>query len=275
MVRGVCGGGIYLDNRNNLLDLQVDLQEVTLTDYAFTVFSAPTEPSTIKSHFTQSPITEQYGVDYLVVSSRGILVGIQRKTIDDLIASLRDGRLSIDIGKMKRLDYRILMIEGVGQWTTEGEYVGYGSFSRQGLFGLEMSFSFEHQVFVVSTRDKSDSTTFINECGRWFSKSRHNSLVSRPKPQSEWGNATNRDFGIHLLQGLPSVGPELAARIYDHFGGVPMVWSITLDDLVKVEGIGKEKAARILDVLYGRKNIGHNSKSLTRRSARNGDSNVP
>jgi len=41
------------------------------------------------------------------------------------------------------------------------------------------------------------------------------------------------------------VGPELAERIVEHFGGIPMRWEVAIEELLEVYGIGKVKAEKL------------------------------
>jgi ERCC4-type nuclease len=50
---------------------------------------------------------------------------------------------------------------------------------------------------------------------------------------------------LFLLQGLPRVGPERAARLLDRFGSVQAVATASAADLATVDGIGDSIAARI------------------------------
>jgi excinuclease UvrABC nuclease subunit len=53
-------------------------------------------------------------------------------------------------------------------------------------------------------------------------------------------------WGVHFLQGIDGIGPEVAGRIYDHFGKVPLAWECQLEDLLEIEGVGKVRAAKLL-----------------------------
>jgi ERCC4-type nuclease len=51
------------------------------------------------------------------------------------------------------------------------------------------------------------------------------------------------------LQGFDGIGPELAERIVDHFGRVPLSWTVGEGELAKVKGLGKKKVAKMVKVL--------------------------
>ena len=58
--------------------------------------------------------------------------------------------------------------------------------------------------------------------------------------------ASRRSF---LLQGLPGVGPALAARLLSQLGSVRGVMTADIDRLQQVHGVGPKKATRILELV--------------------------
>ena len=73
--------------------------------------------------------------------------------------------------------------------------------------------------------------------------------LSRPKPDSgPWGTRSNRDWGIHILQSFPGIGPRHAGLIYDR---TVSRLSGRLDRirLTSIPGIGKVIARRLLETL--------------------------
>ncbi len=54
---------------------------------------------------------------------------------------------------------------------------------------------------------------------------------------------------LYMLQGLPGVGPALAHRLLLEFGCVERVVTADEEALMRVRGVGREKAARIRDVM--------------------------
>jgi DNA excision repair protein ERCC-4 len=201
-----------------------------------------------------SSLPEKWGCDVLIHTELGQWIGIQRKAIPDLIASVQDGRLAKEVQQMAacgRLDIRVLLIEGEAQWTTDGVYMsnGYGSqWTLAQHRGIMWSIH-ARGIWVDRTSGISDTRVWLRMFEQWCNKTKHEALDRRPAAFGVWGKPDNREYGVHLLQGLPNVGPELAGRIYDEFGGVPWQWRVTKDELMKVRGIGKKKAAELIATL--------------------------
>ena len=59
------------------------------------------------------------------------------------------------------------------------------------------------------------------------------------------GPKGKRKQQLFILQGLPGVGSERAARLLDAFGSVEAVVTATIKELQSVEGIGENIANRI------------------------------
>lgn len=214
---------------------------------------SPTEPARIKEIGKVSPLPERYGCDLLCIG-KGKKVGIQRKKFpEDLLSSLNDGRLVQQVQQMQHLTGAMIILEGFGQWTGGGELMGqWGAtrFTKAQLYALIMSLYVEWDIEVFQVKDMNETIAFVEVLDRWIKKDRHNSLRTRPgPPKNSWGTRDNRDYAIHVLQSFPGVGAELAARMVDHFGGLPLDWSVSEKELLSVPGVGKGKAATLIKAL--------------------------
>lgn len=202
---------------------------------------------------TVSSLPERWGCDVLIRTDH-LWVGIQRKAVPDFIASINDGRLGEEVRRMTacgRLDIKVLLIEGEPTFTSDGVYMsnGYGSqFTLAQYRGMLWS-ARERGLWVDHTKTIAETRVWLRMIEQWANKKKHSALDRRPSAFGAWGTPDSREYGLHLLQGLPNVGPELAARIYDEFKGVPWVWEVTVEQLMTVPGIGKKKAAQMLAAL--------------------------
>lgn len=220
-----------------------------------TLFVAPSEPAKLRELGEVSMLPEERGVDFLW-RAQGRWWGFQRKELKDLMASLNDGRLRVDIAKMKgNVECPMIVVEGTISFTTEGELILGGPWGQrwtvQQWDGLLLSIA-HSGVALTWVRTQDETRKWIATYRRWSDKEKHTSLLQRPGPNGDsWGRLGNRDYGIHLLSGLPNVGPELAGRIYDAFGTVPWEWTIGYMDLLSIRGIGKDRAIKLIEALEG------------------------
>jgi ERCC4-type nuclease len=207
---------------------------------------SPTEPSVLHSLGAVSWFPEKYGADVMMSVNSG-WVGIQRKELSDLVASVQDGRLGQQIAQMKALQQAVLVVEGKPRWTFDGELMlprmTSTGFTRNQYNSVLWSVR-DRGVWVDFTEDVAGTKAWCEAFDVWVRKQKHTSLDKRPGPKSVWGKPGNEDFAKHLVMGIPGVGSELAARIVERFG-VPFQWKISVEDLMSVEGIGKKKAQTI------------------------------
>jgi ERCC4-type nuclease len=214
---------------------------------------SPTEPQRLRDLGKTSLTPEKHGCDILILQGK-TRVGVQRKKFpNDFLASLTDGRLYTQLPLMMELGRAFVIIEGHGQWTPDGELLGsttYQRFTLDQLYGLFYSIMFEFGVPVLWLRDMNATIHALEVLDHWAAKTKHRSLKSRPGPgQDTLGRVSDRAWAEHLIQGFPGVGAELAGRMVEHFECVPLTWTVSVDELMEVQGIGKVKAKRMYEAL--------------------------
>ena len=186
----------------------------------------------------------------LVVARLGS-VGVQRKELQDFFASVTDGRLAREYPMMQPLSVSVLLLEGKQRWSDEGIFLNSKSQQpwTRDQFNSYLFSVRAKGVWVAETESLTDTIGWLQNFERWANKERHGSLDSRPKPQGSWGTPESRDWQVFLAQSFPGIGVVQANRIVDHFGGVPIHWSVTSEELQQVEGIGKKRAEAMIAAL--------------------------
>lgn len=208
------------------------------------VLCSPAEPLQIRKQFEVSSLCEQHGADFLFSSPHG-MIGVQRKEVRDLVASIRDDRIARELGQSRQLAQMVLIVEGDWKWGRDGGSRRVEGFTRPQFDGLMLSFQ-HHGWWVMHTLSIPDTIRTIRRLTSWFSKETHDSLISRPKPSAQWGSGRNRDWATHLLQSFDGLGVKTAQAIYDHFGEAPLAWTVTEQDLLAVPGVGKQRASTLI-----------------------------
>ena len=212
---------------------------------------SPTEPAQLRDAAASvSMFPESFGADLIVATHEGGWAGVQRKEVRDLMASIEDGRLAEQLVKLRQLPMSLLIVEGELEWTNDGEMLGnrrWKSITRDRFDGV-MWMVQSDGTWVCFTRDLAETIRVVKHFEVWAGKARKG-LSTRGQVAASWGKPDSRDFQIHLLCGFPGVGPELAGRIVDRFGGVPWTWRVTLEELCEVPGVGKRKAEQMMGVV--------------------------
>lgn len=170
--------------------------------------------------------------DYLL--DRRIL--IERKTLRDLAASLRDGRLFAQATRLIEAEYpRVaLLIEGTGH-DLSGLRI-----RREAIQGAIINLSMFLGLTVLRSRSSAESLWIIRCLFR-----QHRTLVTGALPRKGRRPRHKEAFQYFVLQGLPGIGPGRARNLLAHFGTVGAVCCADEASLLKVTGVGPETARAI------------------------------
>lgn len=212
-----------------------------------------TEPAMLRAMGSSSTMPEQFGADVIWMSERHGIAGVQRKTIPDLVASVRSGLLGREITQMKEgLKFGCLVIEGQPKWTADGwlhdERLNWSQKQQAGVEWWVQG----QGLWVTWTRDTAETVSRVEHLQQYLEKEKHGSLLHRPNPpRNEWGKLSNQSTAVYFLTGVPGIGPDIAARIFEKFGKVPLKWDVTIEELMEVEGVGKVRARQLWEVLGG------------------------
>lgn len=244
---------------------------VVTTGSENTLWVSSTEPPVLRSVLTDrvteqfpdftvesSTFPETFGCDFVWTQPTPIgtsvdivngFVGVQRKTLKDLMSSMRDGRLQRGIPKMQELGRAVLLLEGPVEWTEENRLVGWERWTRSAYRNLMRSVQNAGLQITYSDNLLDTVTVLIEELT--YDTKPHNSLLRRPdRHRAPTVTEINGEsFGLHLLQSFPAIGPKLARTLVDHYGYVPLQWSVTIEELCAVPGIGKKTAQQLHDLL--------------------------
>lgn len=207
---------------------------------------SPAEPKLLRDLGETSTLCEERGVDFLLTSPAG-LIGVQRKEIRDLVASIRDDRICRELGQSKDLTQTVLLVEGDWRWQPSGQSLRVEGFTRPQLDGLLLSFQ-ANGWWVLTSESLQETCEVLARMKNWFSRGDHLSLLTRPKSRAPWGTHRNREWGVYVWQGFEGIGVTTAGALYDAVG-LPLRWTVTEKELLKVPGVGKGRAKKLLAAL--------------------------
>jgi len=151
------------------------------------------------------------------------------KTLPDLVLSIESGQLFSQVLRLVAAEALrpALILEG-----TFRDLQGCGM-SWEAIQGALVTVSLFLGLPVLRTRSPEETArTFLYAArqGRAVAKGVLPRRGDRPKGKV----ALQR----HLLQGLPGIGPQRAARLLDRFGSVEVVLSASQEELARIDGIG-------------------------------------
>lgn len=160
----------------------------------------------------------------------------ERKTLPDLAASIVSGRLFSQAVRLVEVpDCRpALVLEG-----TAGDLAGCGV-SREAVQGALITVSVFLGLPILRTGSPEETLKTFQ-----YTVRQDHSIARGARPRQGYRPRGRAALQSHVLQGLPGIGPERAARLIQHFGSIRAVVAAGEDELAEVEGIGPETVRRI------------------------------
>ena len=172
--------------------------------------------------------------DYVVSED----VGIERKSANDFIQSIIDGRLFEQVERLKRAYEKPVII-------IEGELYGIRNVHPNAIRGAIASVTIDWGVPILFSSGKEETAQFIYLLAKREQEERKKEVRLR----SEKKALTLAERQRLIVEGLPNVSATLARRLLKHFGNVERVFTATEEELKEVEGIGEKKAREIRKVI--------------------------
>ena len=170
----------------------------------------------------------------VIVSPR---VAVSVRTVDQFIDAISDGSIFSTLAKMKHeYLHPILIVQGEPQ----GEGVQAGNAAVYDALSSVLS---EYHMPVLPTKNEAETSAQIVSLYK-------QELAKKDKAGK--GVQTTLDVSSRqrfLVQGLPNVSATLAQRLLERFGSVKGIADADVEELMKVEGIGRVIAEGIHTVL--------------------------
>ena len=85
-----------------------------------------------------------------------------------------------------------------------------------------------------------------------MSEDKHLGLFSRPSVKGQWIVPSAQEIQLWVLQSFTGVGPAIADKIVEKFGGIPMQWTCTLEELSAITRLTKANARIMYETLKGK-----------------------
>jgi Fanconi anemia group M protein len=179
---------------------------------------------------------QQLDVGDYIISSR---IGVERKTVDDFLNSLIDGKLFVQMKNLRTTYSRpLLLVEGDGLLTKR-------NISHNAIFGSFVSIIVDFGIPIITTHTPQETADFLAVMAHREQKEGDKAIAIR-------GEKTAKTISEHqqfLVEGLPNISAVLAQRLLQHFGSIRSLANASEDDLCQIQGIGKNIAADILKIL--------------------------
>ena len=159
---------------------------------------------------------------------------VERKSINDLIASIFDGRLFDQCNRLKEhFQFPIILLEGNVdeiESITENPLVFYGALS---------TIAIDYKIPIIPTPNASHTAKLLVSLS-----SRKESIKGPLLKKIKKSNDVQKQQ-LSVLCSLPGVGEKIAIRMLEKFESPLKVLSASTKDLAKIPGLGELRAKKI------------------------------
>lgn len=160
---------------------------------------------------------------------------VERKTLRDFAQSIIDARLFRQTAALAGSGRRsLLVLEGTSRGLMD---LGM---SRESLQGALITVSVFFGLPVLRALDASETARLLLYLGRQAQAQADGGL-----PRAGYRPKGRRARQLFILQGLPGIGPDRAARLLQHFGSVQAILNASAAELAAVDSIGETTAERL------------------------------
>ena len=192
---------------------------------------------------------ERLEVGDFIISDR---IVIERKTLEDFLASLLDKRIFEQIQKMKAaFEKPIIIVEG----SLNIEDLFYlRNIHPNAIRGLLLSILVDEGIPLLFTKDEEETANLLEILAR------REQINEKRMPQIKVVKKvrTISDAQEALIASIPGINRQLAINLLSYFKTPKNIANASISDLVEVPLIGKEKAKRIYEVFnsnYDQNNV--------------------
>lgn len=164
---------------------------------------------------------------------------VERKTTKDFVISIIDGRLFSQASRLKKFAQKpIVIIDGKDLY-----HSGY-DIDPQAIKGAITFLSTAWYIPVIFSKDINGTADFLIMTGI-------QDVEYQPLYIKRLGRKPKRirRLKLHILQGLPQIGPKIANRMLERFGSIEKIITADENELAVVEGIGKKMAMEIRKIV--------------------------
>ncbi len=182
-------------------------------------------------------VEKQLGVADFLLSSR---VAVERKTVDDFLQSIVDGRLFKQAKNLKQSYKRpLLIIEG------DNNIFESRNIHPNAICGAMASITIDSCIPIIWTKNQKETSNFLYIIAKREQLDLDKSIRIREKISI----LTKNQKQEYMVSGLPKISTILARRLLEYFKTPENIFKATEEELIKVDGIGKDKAKLIRSVL--------------------------
>jgi len=166
---------------------------------------------------------------------------VERKTVEDFIESMLDGRLFHQLVKMNsNYESPLLLVEG-----NPDELFSVRNIHRNAIIGALTSIALNYRVPVLFTKDTQETAEYL------YVTAKREQLGKDKDVRLRLGRKglTLGEQQRYIVESLPLIGPTMAKNLLGKFGSVKAILNADEKELQDMDLIGEKKAKQIRKVI--------------------------
>ena len=168
-------------------------------------------------------------------------VAVEKKTSSDFLQSIINQRIFKQMSEISdSFERPLLILEGNPEMLFVERQIHPNT-----VRGVISSIAIDYKVPIIWTANSKETANMVYWIAKREQDHEKRGVQIRAKQRAE----TAEDQQEFIVAGLPSVSNVLSKRLLEHFGSVKKVFNAKEDKLIKVDGIGEEKAKKIWELL--------------------------
>ncbi len=185
----------------------------------------------LESYGAKVVVTNLEVADY-ILSDR---VAVERKTAEDFLNSIKDGRLFAQAQELAiNFESPLLIIEGKNLYSL-------GGLHPNSIRGAIASIATDYKIPMLSTTGPEETAAQMF----WIAKREQVGEEKKISIRGKKKTKTMKEKQEFLLAGMPKVSRVMAQRLLRHFGSPINAFNAPENDLLEVKGVGKSMAKKI------------------------------
>lgn len=196
-------------------------------------------------------------------------IGVERKSLMDLLKSMTTGRLSGHqlVGLTNNYDWVYLLVEGVwrpdrhngmlqrtsgrGKWVAVAQ--GSRRFMARDVYNFIQTLQVMCGVIAVRTSSTWETARWLDACRGWWGKEwkKHKSHLQFQKPVTH-AQLTKPNLVVRMASQLEGIGWDKAKKIGEKFDNMGDLLNAPVSAFMEIDGIGGKLANSIVCQLEGR-----------------------
>ncbi|MFH1978228.1 MAG: ERCC4 domain-containing protein [Candidatus Aenigmatarchaeota archaeon] len=163
----------------------------------------------------------------------------ERKTTADFLSSISDQRIFKQLEKLVEYQKPVIILEG------NQDVLFSNGMHPNTIRGVLSSIAIDYSIPIIWTRSAKETAEQV-----YWMANREQLIEKREiqiRPNRKTTSLTQeQEF---LVAGLPGISNTMSKRLLTHFKTPKKLFSAKIDDLIKVDKIGKKKAEKIKEVI--------------------------